>query len=562
MNSLFCLNLPHFPGKRSPRPQKGLVSRLLGALATILAVFACSHMADAQVTLQTNVSVDLNSAASTITSPSFSTPAPNELLLAFIATDSTGSTNTTVKSVTGAGLTWNLVKRTNTEAGTAEIWRAFAPTVLRSVSVTATLSESVVSSMTVSSFSGVSTAGANGSGAIGAVASGYSGGGAPAAKLVTTQNGSFVVGVGNDFDNAIARTPNSGQTLMHQDFSSTGDTYWVQRTNAPVPTKGTTITLGDSAPTTDRYNLSICEILAPTASSGTGSPQLSVSSGTLAFGDVNLNTVSTKTLTLSSTGTAAVKVNSGTLSGTGFSMSGVTFPVTLNPGQTATLQVSFDPKAAGAASGSISISSTSSTGSATTVSLSGTGTTSQVLTLSSASLNFGSDAVGTAITLPVTLTSTGTSAVTVSAASLTGAGFSFSGATFPVTLNPNVAIKVQVQFDPTAVGTASGALTFSSNSSTGSTSAVSLSGTGTAVQHQVSLSWAAPVNSPDTVTGYRVYRATGTSTTYQQVASSSSTGYVDASVQANTAYSYYVTSVGSNGTESAPSNHAAATVPK
>ena len=41
-------------------------------------------------------------------------------------------------------------------------------------------------------------------------------------------------------------------------------------------------------------------------------------------------------MTLSSTGTAPVTINSAALSGTGFTMSGATFPVTLNPTQSAT----------------------------------------------------------------------------------------------------------------------------------------------------------------------------------------------------------------------------------
>jgi hypothetical protein len=129
--------------------------------------------------------------------------------------------------------------------------------------------------MTVVGFTGASSAGTNGSGAIGAVASGYSVKGAPAASLVTTQNGSLVVGVGNDFDNAVGRTPLAGQNLIHQAFSSTGDTYWVQQLSGPVAAKGTTVTLGDSAPTTDRYNLSICEVV-PAVSSGVGSSQLTL----------------------------------------------------------------------------------------------------------------------------------------------------------------------------------------------------------------------------------------------------------------------------------------------
>jgi hypothetical protein len=69
---------------------------------------------------------DQATAQSSIISPAFSTTAPSELLLAFIATDYLSGTNTTVTSVTGAGLAWALVGRTNVQAGTSEIWRAFA----------------------------------------------------------------------------------------------------------------------------------------------------------------------------------------------------------------------------------------------------------------------------------------------------------------------------------------------------------------------------------------------------------------------------------------------------
>jgi hypothetical protein len=244
-------------------------------------------------------------------------------------------------------------------------------------------------------------------------------------------------------------------------------------------------------------------------------------------------------------------------------MSGATFPATLSPGQSLSLQVSFHPTVTGTASGSITISSNANSGSTSTVNLSGSGISPHpVLTLSTNGLSFGNDSLGTAVTQSVTLTSTGTSAVTVSAASLTGAGFTFSGATFPVTLNPNIAITIQVQFDPTILGTASGTLTFTSNSSTGGTSVVNLSGNGTAVQHHASLSWTAPVNSPVQVTDYNIYRATGSSSSYQLVNSSSTTSYVDSSVTANTAYTYYITSVSSTGTESTPSNKVTVTIPQ
>ena len=67
--------------------------------------------------------------------------------------------------------------------------------------------------------------------------------------------------VGNDWDNAAARTVGPNQTLVHQYLATVGDTFWVQRTTNAVPAAGTSVTINDSAPTTDRYNLTICEIL-------------------------------------------------------------------------------------------------------------------------------------------------------------------------------------------------------------------------------------------------------------------------------------------------------------
>ncbi|MGA3101053.1 MAG: choice-of-anchor D domain-containing protein [Terracidiphilus sp.] len=106
---------------------------------------------------------------------------------------------------------------------------------------------------------------------------------------------------------------------------------------------------------------------------GSSVPTLTVSAGSIAFGTVNVNTPTTQTLTLSSTGTAAVNVSAATVAGSGYTISGVTFPLTLNPNQTATLTVQFDPTIAGAANGSLTLTSNSSSGTSMLISLSGTG---------------------------------------------------------------------------------------------------------------------------------------------------------------------------------------------
>ena len=113
-------------------------------------------------------------------------------------------------------------------------------------------------------------------------------------------------------------------------------------------------------------------------------PTLTISAASLAFGNVTVNTPSTLPVTLTSAGTGPVTVNSGTVSGTGFTMSGATLPVTLNPGLAVTLEVQFDPTATGAATGQLTIHSNSSTNSTTVISLSGTGanTTSSEVVLS------------------------------------------------------------------------------------------------------------------------------------------------------------------------------------
>src|SRR5215472_7665185 len=245
------------------------------------------------ITLDVNVSKDGSGASSTIASPAFSTSASNELLLAFIATDYVSGTNTTVTGISGGGLTWSLVVRTNGQSGTSEIWRTFAATPLSNVTATATLSQSVSSSMTVMSFSGVNSSGTNGSGAIGATGGRSASSGAPSASLVTTGAGSWVLGVGNDFDRAVARTLGPAQTLVHQFLAPVGDTYWVQRLSNPVASSGTTVTINDTLPTDDRFNLSIVEILASSGGTAdTTPPTVSMTSPAQAAIVASLATVS------------------------------------------------------------------------------------------------------------------------------------------------------------------------------------------------------------------------------------------------------------------------------
>ena len=106
---------------------------------------------------------------------------------------------------------------------------------------------------------------------------------------------------------------------------------------------------------------------------GAGVPMLNINATSIAFGNVNLNSPATQSLILTSTGASAVTVSAATVIGSGFTISGVSFPITLKTNQTATLSVQFDPTVAGPASGTLTIVSTSLTNPIAIMSLSGTG---------------------------------------------------------------------------------------------------------------------------------------------------------------------------------------------
>ena len=100
---------------------------------------------------------------------------------------------------------------------------------------------------------------------------------------------------------------------------------------------------------------------------------LSLSATTVTFGNVAVNTQATQSLTLSSTGTTAVTINTLTLSGAGFRATGATFPMTLNPNQSATLNLQFDPTVTGSSTGQLTFTSNSVDATSKGVGLTGRG---------------------------------------------------------------------------------------------------------------------------------------------------------------------------------------------
>jgi hypothetical protein len=189
--------------------------------------------------------------SSTAVTPAFNTADAGETLLAFVASDGPEEGWQSM-DVSGGGLEWRRLARANTQAGVAEIWKAIAPTALRGATVTSTARKAGYhQSLTVIAYAGKT--------ATGAVAIGGARYGTPSLSLTTTQPNSYVVGVGDDWDNALSRTPDSGQVLLHQWVDTTTfDTYWVQAT-AAAPDAGSLVTVNDQW-TSDRWNLAAVEV--------------------------------------------------------------------------------------------------------------------------------------------------------------------------------------------------------------------------------------------------------------------------------------------------------------
>jgi choice-of-anchor C domain-containing protein len=180
------------------------------------------------------------------------TTSPGDLIVAFVAADGLAGTAQRAK-VSGGGLAWTLARRANTRNGTAEAWVARASGALSRAAITSSLnSAGYGESLTVAAFSHAS--------GIGQTASASGRTGAPAASL-TAAAGSLVFGVGNDWTASVPRTLGAGQTLVSQSTDSAGDTYWVQSRSTLTPAAGTQVTINDTAPTTDMWNLALVEIL-------------------------------------------------------------------------------------------------------------------------------------------------------------------------------------------------------------------------------------------------------------------------------------------------------------
>lgn len=376
--------------------------------------------------------------------------------------------------------------------------------------------------------------------------------------------GSVTVGNKQSLSETVTNTGGTSVTISQVAVSGTG--YSFSGITTPV-----TLTSGQSATFTVTFtpasagsangsvsitsNASNPSLTIPLSGTGVAPGALGSNPTSLSFGSVTVGNKQSLSETVTNTGGASVTISQVAVSGTGFSFSGITTPLTLTSGQSATFTVTFTPASAGSASGSVTVTSNASNPSLA-IPLSGTGSAAVgQLTVNPTTLNLGSVVVGSSGSASGSLTASGAN-VTITAANSSNSVFSIGGLSLPVTIPAGQSTSFTVTFGPLTTGAASGTLTFTSNAQP-STTTETLSGTGTpAPSHSVNLSWNASTS--QNISGYNIYRSVYTSScgSYSKVNGVLDTGtlYTDSSVVDGTSYCYASTAVNTSDEESGYSN--------
>jgi len=302
---------------------------------------------------------------------------PSSVTFASVNAGGTGSQNVTITNSGNTSLTISQVAVNAKDFGasgiTTPLTLAAGKNVVMSVSFHPTASEQVTGNVTVSTSQGAN-----------AVIP-VTGNGVQPALTITPSSANFgTVTVGSPSTQTIKLTNSGTGTLTITQVSVTGSGF--STSTLPLP-----ISLNSAQSTT--FNAQFAPASAGAASgsitilsnapnspnvialSGTGvaaTELLSFSTTTLGFGNVNTGSSSTQNVTITNTGNANVIISQITESGSGFSLSGASTPVTLAPSQTLTFGVIFSPSGAGSDGGTVTVTS-NATGSPAAITLSGTG---------------------------------------------------------------------------------------------------------------------------------------------------------------------------------------------
>lgn len=287
---------------------------------------------------------------------------------------------------------------------------------------------------------------------------------------------------------------------------------------------------------------------------------ISFAPASISFVNVSVGLLSSQAVRLTNTGGLNLSVSSAELTGDRFSLSGLSLPLTLLPGESASFTVVFAPIAATSTDGQLLIA-TNAPGSPFALALRGTGVDSVFgLSVSPTSIQFGNVRVGASASQIVTLSNNGTSPALVSQLIVSGSAFNVSGLETPMTISPGESAAFNAVFQPSTIGNQSGSVSMVIGERN-SIATVSFSGAGQVINTRaVTLNW---TPSDSAVVGYYIFRASQSSGPYTKLnlSPSADTFYADTNLFSGETYYYVITAVDADGIESTFSNESFATIP-
>ncbi len=209
---------------------------------------------------------------------------------------------------------------------------------------------------------------------------------------------------------------------------------------------------------------------------GTGSPGITILTPNINFGNVMIDSTITQNISVLNYGTADLILSAPTISNTVFTIP-VTFPVTVQPGQTVNIPLNFTPTANVSYNDSVLIYHNDPIVSYSKVVVAGNGVfTAPYLTTNPSSINFGSKRINSTSYIELTLNNEGSNILVVDSIKLNSAIFYFEMLSTPFTINPLSSSTHRIWFNPTTINNYTDSVSIFSNASNGGLIYISVSG--------------------------------------------------------------------------------------
>jgi Abnormal spindle-like microcephaly-assoc'd, ASPM-SPD-2-Hydin len=206
---------------------------------------------------------------------------------------------------------------------------------------------------------------------------------------------------------------------------------------------------------------------------GTVAPVFSASPASLAFGAVKVGATASQTVTIANTGNSALSITGIHSSPAVFTVS--QSPLTIPPGTTSVLIVTFAPNAAGAFTGTLTMQTNDPNQATATITLTGTGG-EPAAAWTPPSLDFGTVEAGATSPLSVTVTNSGS--VTLHVTGITASPPVFTASSAQLSVPPGGSQTIQVTFAPAVTGSYTANLDFQTDDPSHASDTVPMTGTG------------------------------------------------------------------------------------